>query len=120
MSTDSSNNKISVEIRKQNIEQLWFISDRWFRILEFSLILASLFYFKEKTNNIFVTIIYWFSWIIFFMWFLEIGEFISDKINYGKRFSKNKRLLIFAISMIPVMAIYTIITIAMNSIMSTK
>ena len=42
-------NKDKIEVRKDNIKQLWMISDKWFRILECSLILATLYYFKQKT-----------------------------------------------------------------------
>jgi len=120
MATDYSNNKTPVEIRKHNIELLWFISEKWFRILEFSLILATLYYFIDKTHNIFIVAIYWFSWMIFWSWFTEIGEFLTEKITEGKKLSKNKKLLVWILSMIPVIAIYTVITMAANSIMSAK
>ena len=112
--------KNPIEIRKHNLELLWFISERWFRILEFSLILATLYYFKDKTGNVFIIIIYWLSWMIFYMWFLELGELISEKVNTDKKFSKNRKFLVWVLSMFPVLMIYTIITAVANSIMSTK
>ena len=109
-----------VEIRKHNIKLLWFISDKWFRILEFSLILATLYYFKDKTENIFISGVYWLSWMIFYIWFLEIGEYISEKISVEKQFSKNRKFFVWILSMFPVIAIYMIITMVANSIMSVK
>ena len=111
--------KNPIEIRKHNLELLWFISEKWFRILEFSLILTTLYYFKDKTGNVFIIIIYWLSWMIFYMWFLELGELISEKISTTKRF-KNRKFLVWILSMFPVLMIYTIITGVANSIMSVK
>lgn len=108
------------ENRKHNLKVLWFLSDKWFRILEFSLILGTLYYFKDKTQNIFVSVIYWLSWIIFYMWFLELGEFLSDKINSGEITSKYKRSTIWMFSMFLVMSIYFIVTGVANSIMLSK
>lgn len=110
----------SVKVREYNLKRLWFISDRWFRILEFSLILATLYYFKNKTHSVFLIGIYWFSWAIFYMWFMEFGEFISARIAHGKKFSKKKKMLIWILSMIPVIAIYIVITTAANSIIETR
>ena len=112
--------EVSIEIRKHNLGILWFISDRWFRILEFSLILATLYYFKDKTGNILVGGIYWLSWMIFYMWFLELGELISAKLSSTKKFSKNGKFLVWVLSMFPVLMIYMIITGVANSIMSAR
>lgn len=107
-----------VEIRERNIKLLWFISDKWFRILEFSLILATLYYFRDK--NIFISGVYWLSWMIFYVWFLEIGEYVSEKITAEKQSSKNRKFFVWVLSMFPVIAIYMIINMVANSIMSTK
>ena len=112
--------EVSIEIRKRNIELLWFLSDRWFRVLEFSLILATLYYFENKTGSILINIIYWFSWIIFYMWFLELGELLSEKIASGKRPSKNQKFLLWIFSMFFVITIYTVITMTANSIISME
>ena len=115
-----SKRKSPLEIREHNVKLLWSISDKWFRILEFSLILATLYYFKDRTENFFVSGIYWFSWIVFYMWFLEIGEYVSERISAGKQYSKSRNFLVWVLSMFPVLAIYTIITAVANSIMSAK
>ncbi len=109
-----------VKIRENNIKLLWFISDKWFRILEFSLILATLYYFKDRTENIFISGVYWLSWMIFYMWFSEIGEYISEKISAEKQFDKDRRIFIWILSIFPVIAIYMIITMVANSITSVR
>jgi hypothetical protein len=72
---------IPPEIRKERMGQLWFLADRWFRILEFSLILGTLGYFKERHPSISISIIYWISWAVFFAWVDEVGEFLGDSID---------------------------------------
>lgn len=109
-----------LKTRKYNLRTLWFLSDKWFRILEFSLILGMFYYFKDKTQNIFVSVIYWLSWGIFYMWFLELGEILSNKINGGKKSSKIKNFIIWMFSMFLIMLIYFIITEAAKSIMLAK
>ncbi len=110
----------SIEIRKHNIQKLWFISDRWFRILEFSLILATLHYFKDKASGVLVAAIYWVSWAVFYMWVLEMGEFIAVKINYSGQLNKNKRYFVWLLSMALVIGLYLLITTAINSVVDAK
>ena len=47
-----------VEIKKSISEASFFVADRWFRIIEFSLILATLYYFQTVTDNLAVRIAY--------------------------------------------------------------
>ena len=117
---NSATKETSIETRKHNLKVLWLLSDKWFRFLEFILILSTLYYFKDKTQNIFVGVIYWLSWAIFYMWVLEVGEFLADKINDSKKSSNSKKYLIWMFSMFVVISIYSILIGAMNSIMLAK
>lgn len=97
---------ISPETRKERMGQLWFLADKWFRILEFSLILGTLGYFREKHPSISVSVIYWISWSIFFAWVEELGEFLADAID-----KKQKRSwTTFIITAFIVLFYYMVIT----------
>lgn len=106
--------KVTTEVRKHNISLLWSISDRWFRILEFSLIMGILNYFKDQTSSIVIEIIYWISWTFMFWLILEVIEFIAQT------FSKNKTLkirwLIWAVSFSAFFMLFLTITSAANFI----
>lgn len=70
--------------KKPDPETIWYITDRWFRMLEIGLILGVLSYFKIKTNNFLVVSFYWISWIVFWAWFVELGESVAEKISLKK------------------------------------
>lgn len=110
-------NETTLKIRNENLNLLWFISGRWFRILEFSLILGTLHYFKDKFGGLPIFIIYWVSWGILYMWFFEIGELVSDKIHAVRKL-KNERIFIWILPTAAVLAIYTIVTEVANSVIS--
>lgn len=109
-----------IEVRKDNLKLLWLISDKWFRILECSLIIAMLYYLKQKTGNILIEIVYWISWGVLYMWFMEIGEYISEIINSKLSFFKDRKMFAWIISMFFIIAIYNIVINVTNSIMSAK
>lgn len=97
---------IPPEIRKERMGQFWFLADKWFRILEFSLILGTLGYFREKHTNILVSILYWISWIIFWFWVDELGEFLADAIDKNRK----RRWGTFILTSFIVMFYYLLIT----------
>ena len=109
-----------VSITKHNSEVSWFIADRWFRILEFSLILATLHYFNEIINNKALTIIYWLSWALFWSWFEDIGKFFAEIIYARNKLSKSKKVFVWVITTIFVMAIYALVTSAANSMIAKQ
>ncbi len=86
-----------VSFFKANPERYWFIADRWFRILEFSILLSVLNYFREKTGNIFITILLILSFAIFMGWFIEFQEYLFDRISKFTILSKKKKILIDAL-----------------------
>lgn len=102
--------------KNSNIEQYWFLADKWFRILEFSLVLGVLEYFSEKINSIALKIVYYISWMFFYWFFLEIGESIAKKmsINY-----KGKRWLIWTVSMFVVLGFYQLI-VSVGALIQTR
>ncbi|HAT68328.1 MAG TPA: hypothetical protein DCS20_01820 [Candidatus Yonathbacteria bacterium] len=109
-----------LNIIKKNSEVSWFIADKWFRILEFSLILAALRYFETITNNLSLTIIYWLSWMFLWSWFEDISKFIVEIINVNKKLSKNNRVVVWTLCTIFVMIIYLLVTHAADSMVSKQ
>ncbi len=89
-------------------EIYYLLADRWFRIIEFSLIIATLNYFSIKIDSNILKCAYWVSWFMFFNWFLELGEFIGNKIYKGT--SVYKKILIGFLVMIPFIAIFIFLT----------
>ena len=63
--------------------RLWFyITDKWFKILEFFLVIGIFDYLRHKIDNIYISIIYWISLGLVFFLYAEIVEFL------GKPFKK--------------------------------
>lgn len=110
----------SVDMQKKNTALLSFMADKWFRVLECSLILSTLFYFKEKTNNILISIIYWISWGVFCMLFMQIGDYVSELIISKRNYNKNRQFIIWMLSMFFVFMFYYLITGVTTSVMSAK
>ena len=77
-----------------NPKRYWFFADKWFRILEFSVILAILNYFMKKSGDILITILFFVSYIIFLMWFLEFQEYILEKILEIKKLNIKYKIFI--------------------------
>ncbi len=102
--------EITTEIRKHNINLLWHLSDRWFRILEFSFILGVLNYFKDNTSGTIIKIIYWLSWTFMFWLVLEVTEFIAQK--FSKSRSLKMRWLIWIISFAIFYTLFVVVTSA--------
>lgn len=83
-----------LEITYNKTKLSWYIADKWFRVLEFSFVLGALHYFNERLeDNIAITIIYWMSWVFFWGWFEDTGNYIAELINTKKSFLKTKELL---------------------------
>ncbi len=66
-----------VEIKEYNLRKIWLLSDKWFRIWEFSLVLGALYYLKEKTHHILFSGVYWLSSIIFLMWLFPLENLLQ-------------------------------------------
>lgn len=109
-----------LEIIKNRFESSWFITDKWFRILEFSFILAALRYFEALTNNIALTITYWLSWVLLWSWFEDFSKYIMELVKVKSKSAKNYRVTVWILSTIFVMAIYLIVTIASDSIVNKQ
>jgi len=97
------------EIVNNNSSISWRIADKWFRILEFSFILALLHYFAETLNNIPLKIIYWLSWMVFWSWFDDVSKIIVEFFHIKKRFSENKKFWVWVLSATFVMIIYSLV-----------
>lgn len=92
----------------------WTMADKWFRLLEFSLILGTLYYFKQTTGNIIVTVLYWVSFFFLFSWFLEVGEV------FVRTSQKRIPWLPWIISMFLTLLVYTVITQGANFIIDQQ
>lgn len=62
-----------------------FITEKWFRIIEYSIILGGLKYFKDITSNKYIFVAYWISWFMFYFWFLELGDFLTEIFNKSSK-----------------------------------
>lgn len=93
-------------------ELWWLLTDRWFRLLEFSLILGALYYFDHKTGNIILRIIYWISWFLFFSWFLEVGEYVIERFSFEKKLIL--RFLILIIVTLAIAVVFLLVTSSAN------
>jgi len=99
----SENNKLENQLNFHS-----FITEKWFRIIEFSLILGLLDYFRDITNNYLFSAVYLVSWVVFFGWFLVMGEYIAEFIY--KRKKPLSRFTINIIATIPFVFLYFVIT----------
>ncbi len=107
--------------RVEKVQKLsWFIAEKWFRILEFALILGALHYFTETLkNNIPLRIVYLLSWVFLWGWFEDTANLVAERINSHKKLSRNKRVFVWVLCTIFVMLIYLLVISATNS-MTTK
>lgn len=116
----TENKQDRLNIIKNSSEISWFIADRWFRVIEFSLILATLTYFEKKINSIPLSIIYWLSWAFFWSWFEDISKFIIEMIYANNKLNKHSRVFVWILCTAFVMAIYLLIISATNSIITKE
>lgn len=79
-------------------ELFWGLAERWFRLLEMGLILGTVGFLNAKTDNWAITAIYWLSWLVLYMWFLEFGESIAVSFTTDK--SIKRRWVVWVLSMI--------------------
>jgi len=99
----------------------WLFVDKWFRILEFSLILAALYYFDQVIKtNIPLKMVYYLSWVLLWGWFQDASVLVAEKISYHKKLSKNKRAVVWVLCTIFVMALYLLITSATNAMIARQ
>lgn len=102
-------NKPLFDITNMKAEFEWLVTERWFRLLEISIILGTLYYFSEKIGSLFLTMVYWLSWGIFFVWLRTMGREamriffpqVTEKWFWGR----------FLIEMVLVVGLYSLITI---------
>lgn len=118
MTKEETNNKL--EITKNKIESSWFIADKWFRILEFSLILAVFRYFESTANNIALTTTYWLSWAFLWSWFEDFSKYIIEIVIIKNKFAKAYRILAWMLSIVFVATIYLLVTIASDSVVNKQ
>ncbi len=81
--------KIFLKNRKANLILLWAISEKWFRILEYSLIMGVLYFAKQKIDFIIIDIVYYVSWIVYFLVFIEAAEFAAQQYYFEKEVKNN-------------------------------
>lgn len=109
---------ISWEIRKHNLNSLWGLADRWFRVLEFSFILGILTYFKDKVDTpslgMTLELIHWVSWGFLYMLVLELIDTFAQLLSKDK--STGKKWLVWFLSFIIIYFIYIMIIGAVGSI----
>jgi hypothetical protein len=93
---------------KSNPELYWFLSDKWFRIIEFSLILGLFHYFSIETDYLTLKIVYWLSWYVVFMWFLELIDYLFEEF-VDIMTTRGKKLLVYIVTIVVVSAFYALI-----------
>jgi hypothetical protein len=106
-------------IRRSNLSTLWTLADRWFRLLEFVLVLGLFYVAKEKTHNVVIAVIYWLSYVVFLMWFEEFGEFVAATLGAGSR-SPVRRGIIWGLAMLAALGVYAVITQVGNAILTAS
>ena len=93
----------------------WKLTDRWFRVLEMSLILGTLYYFKIKTGNLIIGGIYWISVGVLYMWFLESSDYIYIALTSNKKSSTTKWFIWIICTSLAV-SLYWLITLSVRSL----
>jgi hypothetical protein len=109
--------EVTPATRRQNLSTLWTLADKWFRLLEFVLVLGVFYVAKEKTHNTAIGAIYWVSAGVLLMWFEELGEFVAAALGIARR-SAAQRWLIWILATWASLAVYMIITQAGNAILA--
>lgn len=61
--------KDKIEYNLEKIKDSQFLTDIWFRIIEYLFIIVSLGYFSFKTKDVYLDIVFKFSFIILLKWF---------------------------------------------------
>lgn len=113
-----STKNTKLEETKHRPEAWWFLTDRWFRIVEFSLVLGTLYFFDREIGSIPIKALYWLSWFFFYAWSVELGEYIADKFSKGR--SSKKKWLVWTVCMFVVIGLYTLITTTANLIIEKQ
>ena len=73
-----------------------FVVEKWFRLLEYSFLIGVLKYFKEISGEWTIDLVYWLSYGLLYMWFLDFGECITDRLYSGKSIVKKTLVMTFA------------------------
>lgn len=71
---------------QRSLEIGWNLAERWFRVVEFSIILGFLNFAVEKSGNPYVKIIYWISNAAYFGIFSDLWVFIAVVVGEKKKF----------------------------------
>ncbi len=85
-------------------DTLWFFTERYFRVLEFAIILGALGYLKSRIDVIIIDVIYWITWGVFFVFCRYTAEYFINSV-FGQKFSKYK-ILSLLLSFIFTMCLY--------------
>jgi len=96
--------------RWRNIETLWKVSEKWFRIIEYSLILGILSFVNQKINSIAITILYYISWGAFAVLLMEAGEYVAERYYETKQIKSSRtRWVVWTLSMFSLLLFWTVI-----------
>lgn len=90
-------------------DDIWFITERWFKLLEFCLILGTLHFFKEKTGFFLIDVIYWISWLFLTLWFMRAGTSIARRFKFSSHLAL---MAVWILSIISALLVYEVIHFA--------
>ncbi len=96
-------------------ELYWAISDKWFRLLEFTLIIATLKYFSDTTHIIQIQALYWISYFVLFMWVMEAVDWCRELLG-----TKMSQLSAALISVAVIVGIYAFISSAVQAVINNQ
>lgn len=85
------------KIGRSNLNFIWSLVDRWFSVVQYSILLGFLYYAKEidlgnSVAQYTLELIYWVSFGALYIWFLELGELVS--IKFWKSYATDKIYLL--------------------------
>jgi hypothetical protein len=97
-----------IEYRDKVQNLSWALADRWFRIIEMSLITGALLYVAKITGNILLWCFFGISWLFIYIWFEDFGFFLQEVL--GKKFSFWQRLFTRTLATVCCIALFWVIT----------
>lgn len=99
---------ISNDIDK--LKREWNLADKWFRLIEFSLILATLNYFAIKTNSTVLKVTYYFSFSMIIGIITSLVDSILINLTQYEKYGKLKKLFSWFLVLLIITAIYAVIS----------
>lgn len=94
------------------------LTDGWFRMIEFSIVLGGLHYFMNKTQSMMISIVYWLSWFMLFAWFVQLGQYFAHRVSTKK--PKRTQFLIYTVVVLFFILTFLIVTNIGNAITTSK